>query len=232
MLATMFAQGHPGSMLTIARRGSLMAATIILMVVAIACSDDNARLDSPPSLNAFAWGESLETSADRLARLGWQKDRMQDGRLFLTLPIASEEDQAAANMMGTAAPDKYRIILNGPADKLFVTIVQRNDSNAEIETFFENVKSAYKLNAPAWDSGPGVETTDAGNKLTDQTRIYETDDLLIVATTNKLEANERVSATDTDLGDGTSLELILYSRSLNEGISVDALAGQFESNQN
>jgi len=198
-----------------------------------ACGATADPMQAPP-LELFAWGESPAKTGARLADRGWSRSSSADqGAEGIEYELSAAEDQLPAELADgvegmpldheTVLP-RYSVRLFAPEDRLRIASILRRDAPQVLRDFSANVLDAYGLDTPVWEQGPRETISAAGNATTDAMALYALPATLVVVHSVYFDAAEADMAEDPN----SVLEVRLYSREHNEGLSGEALQQSLE----
>ncbi len=197
----------------------LLRVTVFLTVVlaAFACKKPVVDIMQPPNLSNLKWGQGIDSAVRSFTGLGWQVLRKTPESLDLGVsPMDAEQlkEELLEDM-----PIPYRLTLFFHADRLTVARFLRRDTGTNTGKFFENIKNSYGLSAPVWTGDRKREDSPTGNIRYEQEMIFEKPDVYIKIFRNEVKMKE--DQLNSIAGD--ELEISIFSRVENPGISVDGL---------
>ncbi|MEQ8352868.1 MAG: hypothetical protein RH862_15375 [Leptospiraceae bacterium] len=174
-----------------------------------------------PGPAAFAWGDQGDVAISRLTADGWTLISDSEDQVVLSYPVSNDPEIEASDLFADAEmpeePYTLRLYLN--KGKLAIARVQRRDTTEAVDTFVADIKTSFNLAEPAVNAGPESETTEAGNRITTSQKIFESGEYVLKLNRTTIEAAEEKMKG----GLNDQVELEIYPKSQNEGISAEAL---------
>ncbi|MBI40364.1 MAG: hypothetical protein CMF59_12245 [Leptospiraceae bacterium] len=195
---------------------------LLVSFVILHCSET--RVSAPvPGPAAFAWGESSDQAISGLSSQGWTLINDSGDLVVLTYPISEDAELESDLFADVEKPDEpYTIRLYFNNEKLAITRIIRRDTTRNVDSFVKDISSAFGLKDPAISSEPEKETTEAGNQISSSEQIFETEEYVLkLIRTTVVPVEEKMKG-----GLNDQVEIEIYPRSENEGISAEALKPQ------
>lgn len=173
------------------------------------CKKGRPDPDKPP-LELMKWGTSRADTEKLLKKHGWQVEEWAD---FLRAGIPPE---------GDARPDPdelpFQITFYFQNDKLNIVQIQIRNSPERTAVFETNLREAFKLLTPVHNRVMPERVTEAGNRIKETHALFDAGEIFIKVYKSQVQVAE---ARVEDVAD--ELDVMIYSKKENEGISADGL---------
>tara|TARA_B100001939_G_scaffold283511_2_gene252884 strand:+ start:35004 stop:35621 length:618 start_codon:yes stop_codon:yes gene_type:complete len=194
----------------------------LLLVSALIFSCSETKVSAPvPGPAAFAWGKASDRAVSGLSSQGWTLVQDSGDLVILSYPISEDAGINESDLFADAEKpeEPYTIRLYFNQEKLAIARIIRRDISENVDSFEKDIISAFGLKEAAISKGPDSETTEAGNEIKTGERIFETDQYVLkLIRTTIIPAEEKMKG-----GLNDQLEIEVYPRSENQGISAEAL---------
>lgn len=169
------------------------------------------------------WGSEPADLISGLEKAGWIKKDETEDRVDMVMPVSDSHD---AGMIKTSMDDLSPFHITAYFSKKRLSAIRfiRRDKGAVIAPFIAELKSLYDLGVPAWSSEEKISKTETGNVMHEKTFLFESEEGFARMITSTVDPSEH----NLEQGMFDEVELMLFSRKENEGISLKALQDSLE----
>ncbi len=199
---------------------------VILSVLLTDCSREKPDLLAPVPVTMLKWGSSQSDVETLHQNTEWVVSRKETDQLQYQIRIQADGDQSSLLKDLPNDPHTVTWFFNG--DKLAIVQIIRKDSAEKLKEYRIKAEKEYNLKQPVWESG---EKVFSGNQETESVikenvSVYDSGDLIIKTVYSEIQADtipEKMKA-ETKSVFADRFEIMLYSKSQNQGLTAEALA--------
>jgi hypothetical protein len=180
-------------------------------------------------VSQISWGSNADTIVKSLEKTEWKLTQQKPD--LIEFKIRYEGEAADTGLLKDLPNEPHTLTFFLNSDRAAIVQMIRKDSRENLAAYHKKAEEMYGLKKPAWESGEKVfkNEEENGGMITESVKIYETDNHLAKVVYNKIDADlvpeKMKSAVKNVFAD--RLEIILYSKKENQGLSVSALS-EFE----
>lgn len=193
---------------------------LLVALAAPGCKKTEKQPEEVLSLEAIPFAKDAAGAREAFEKAGWKVQSETPERSTFYFPAAVPEELRKLPVMGSQgpAPEPYTMQIFFHEGKAVAAILHRVDQTARMKAFAERLSVACKL--PTFQMNETREKTPGGNVLTEGKAVAETDDYVFQLMRSSMQpAEEKMKD-----GMNDEMELRIYPRRLNEGISAEALS--------
>lgn len=194
--------------------------SLIATFLLFACKSEGKGPVERIALNELPFAADRATVESFFQKSGWQKLEQSEDRIVFFFPAAVPEELRKLPVMGEEgpAPEPYTIqVFFNPEGKAAIMILRRFDTSERLESFFKAVSDDYGLSGLKLSEVS--ETSGLGNQLVESRGVIDTGDMLFLVLRSKvLPVEEKLKN-----GMNDEIEIRIFPKKLNEGITADAL---------
>lgn len=189
------------------------------LVAASGCKKGEKQPEEILALDAIPFARDAADARAAFEKAGWKVESETPERSTFYFPAAVPEELRKLPVMGSQgpAPEPYTMQLFFHDGKAIAAILHRVDQTARMKVFSERLTGACKL--PAFQMEESTEKTPGGNVLTEARGVAENGEYVFQLMRSSMQpAEEKMKD-----GMNDEIELRIYPKRLNEGISPEAL---------
>lgn len=182
---------------------------ILACIVIAGCKRGRPDPDRPP-VELMKWGTKRSETEGLLGKQGWQVDESPD---YLRAGIPPEEGQKVD-------PEElpFQLTFYFQNDRLNIVQIQIRNSPERMAVFEKNMKEVFQLQQPLHNRAMPERVTEAGNRIKETHSLFETTESFIKIYKSQVQVAETRMEEVAD-----ELDIMIYSKKENEGISAEGL---------
>lgn len=196
-----------------------ISVTVVIILGLSACREQTADLSIPPEEDQFLWGQPVSETISNLKSLGFFIYE-EDPQVVELIPVDHPEEIHQDFDFPGLSSSPYTISLFSYEGGLVAARIIRRDTSAVLADYNQVLLDLYGLSEPAYESSREIPSLETENIFIETDKFYETDDLIV--RTSSIETRSPDPDVQEMLYD--ELEIQLFSKEHNPGITIEALA--------
>jgi hypothetical protein len=204
----------------------LFLISILFLAVIASCKKEKPEALSPIPLSQIVWGSSSDAIIKAMEKTEWKLTDNKPDHLEFT--IHYENEIADTGILKDLPNDPYTATWFLNNGKLAIVQLIRKDSKSNLAEYMKKAEEMYSLKKPSWESEEKIFKNKGENegRIKESVKIYDGGTHIAKIIYSLIEADlipEKMKA-ETKSVFTDRLEIILYSKTENQGLTVEALA--------